>query len=76
NHSNPAERISAARALQLFTIDNARLAFEERDKGTIEVGKLADLTVLREDPLRVAPERIKDIAVAMTIVGGEVRFKE
>ena len=76
NHSNPAERISPMRALELFTIDNARLAFEERDKGTIEVGKLADLTVLREDPLRVAPERIKDIAVAMTIVGGEVRFKE
>ena len=75
NHSNPAERIDATRALQLFTADNARLAFEEADKGTIEVGKLADLTVLREDPTRVAPERIKDIAVAMTIVGGNVRWR-
>jgi len=43
---------------------------------TIEAGKLADLTVLREDPLRVTSVRIKDIRVAMTIVGGEVRFKE
>ncbi len=74
NHSNPAERIDARRALELFTIDNARLAFEEDDKGTIEVGKLADLTVLRENPLQVATEHIKDIEVAMTIIGGAVRW--
>lgn len=75
NHSNPAERISAQRALELFTIDNARLAFEEDEKGTIEVGKLADLTVLSADPRTVAPEHIQDIMVTMTIVDGDVRWQ-
>lgn len=74
NHSNPVERISPQRALELFTIDNARLAFEEGDKGTIEAGKLADLTVLGADPRSVEPEAIRDIPVRMTIVGGEVRW--
>ena len=76
NHTNPRERISPRRALELFTIDNARLAFEERDKGTVEVGKLADLTVLKEDPLAVDPEHIQEIEVAMTIVGGAVRWQQ
>ena len=75
NHSNPVERITVQRAIELFTIDNARLAFEEDDKGTLEVGKLADLTVLHEDPFQVEPERIKDIEVIMTIVGGVVRWR-
>ncbi len=74
NHSNPAERISPQRALELFTIDNARLAFEEDEKGTIEPGKLADLTVLSADPRTIEPQRIKDIDVTMTIVGGSIRW--
>lgn len=75
NHSNPAERISPRRALELFTVDNARLAFEEADKGSVEIGKLADLVALRENPLEVEPEHIKDIEVVMTIVGGQVRWR-
>lgn len=72
NHSNLHERITPQRALELFTIDNARIAFEEAEKGSIEIGKFADLTILREDPLTVAPERIKDIDVMKTIVRGRV----
>ena len=75
NHSNPVERIGVERALQLFTIDNARLAFEEDEKGTLEVGKLGDLAVLRADPRAVSPEQIKDIGIAMTIVGGDMRWR-
>ncbi len=74
NHSNPAERISPQRALELFTIDNARLAFEEDEKGTIVPGKLADLTVLSADPRTIEPHGIKDIDVTMTIVGGSIRW--
>jgi predicted amidohydrolase YtcJ len=74
NHSNPAERLEPERALQLYTLDNAYLGFEEADKGSIEVGKLGDLVVLDADPTAVAPEGIADIPALMTIIGGEVVY--
>jgi predicted amidohydrolase YtcJ len=72
NHSNPAERLDVERALRLYTLDNAYLAFEEADKGSIEVGKLGDLVILDDDPTAVAPEAIAEIPVAMTVAGGEI----
>lgn len=74
NHSNPAERIPVDRALQLYTLDNAWLAFEEKEKGSIEVGKLADLVVLAQDPSAVDPEDIESIPVEITICGGEIVY--
>ena len=74
NHSNPAERLEVEQALRLYTLDNASMAFEEADKGSIEVGKLGDLVVLAEDPFEVEPERIKDIPVEMTVVGGQTVY--
>jgi predicted amidohydrolase YtcJ len=76
NHSNPTERLGVERALQLYTLDNAALAFEERDKGSLEVGKLGDLVALSNDPRSVAPECIADIAVEMTVVGGEIVYSK
>jgi predicted amidohydrolase YtcJ len=43
-------------------------------KGSVEVGQLADLAVLSEDPTAVSPERIAGLAVIATIVGGELRY--
>ena len=74
NHSNPAERLEVEPALRLYTLDNASMAFEETDKGSIAVGKLGDLVVLAEDPFEVEPERIKDIPVEMTVVGGQTVY--
>lgn len=74
NHSNPSERVSPERALRLWTIDNARLAFEERNKGTLEVGKLADIVVLDDDPLTVPPATMAAIKVVLTIKGGTVTY--
>jgi len=68
------EAIPAAAALRMFTINAAYNGFDERIKGSIEPGKLADLAVLAEDPLAIAPERIKDIPVDMTIVDGRIAF--
>jgi predicted amidohydrolase YtcJ len=76
NHSNPAERLDVQRALQLYTLDNAALAFEEGDKGSLQVGKLGDLVVLADDPTAVAPDAIADIAVEMTVIGGEIVFSK
>ena len=56
----------------MYTLAGAHASLEERLKGSIEVGKLADMVVLSADPTGVAPEEIKDICVEKTIIGGEV----
>jgi predicted amidohydrolase YtcJ len=71
----PEERISVAEAFAMHTTTAAYAGFEEDDKGTLEVGKLADLAVLAEDPFQIEPERIKDLKVEMTIVGGEIKYQ-
>jgi predicted amidohydrolase YtcJ len=68
------QAISVDEAIRMFTINAAYNAFEEKIKGSIEVGKIADFAVLAEDPHDVEPERIKDIAVDMTIVDGNMAF--
>ena len=66
----PAERLTAEEAIRMYTIHAAHASFDERDKGTIEPGKLADLVVLGHDPMTVAPESIASIPVLATVVGG------
>jgi len=70
--SFPEEQISVDKALRMYTIDAAFASFEENAKGSIEVGKLADLVVLSRDPRRVPPDKIRDIVVEMTFVGGRM----
>jgi predicted amidohydrolase YtcJ len=64
------QRLSAAEALRAVTLDAAFQHFEERRKGSIEVGKLADMAVLSANPLRVAADDIKDITVLATLKEG------
>jgi predicted amidohydrolase YtcJ len=75
NHPNVGQRLSVREALQIFTINGAKIAFEEDKKGTIEAGKFADFVVLSKDPFAVNPDEIKDIGVLMTVVGGEVVYQ-
>jgi len=70
----PGERITVEQALPLYTINSAYASFEEKMRGSIEVGKLADLVVLSDDPLTISTDRIGDIKVDMTIVDGEVVY--
>ncbi len=62
-------------ALYSYTMGNAIAAFEEDIKGSLSVGKLADITVLSQDLLTVADESIIDTEIVMTIVGGKIRFR-
>ncbi|MEK7379194.1 MAG: amidohydrolase, partial [Candidatus Binatota bacterium] len=71
----PEERISVGEAFAMHTTTAAFVGFEENQKGTLEVGKLADIAVLPEDPFEVQPEKIKDLKVEMTIVGGEIKYQ-
>ncbi|HDQ06293.1 MAG TPA: amidohydrolase [Candidatus Bathyarchaeota archaeon] len=71
----PEEQITFDEALRMYTVNAAYASFEETVKGTIEEGKLADLTVLSDDPTAVSPSRIGGISVYMTIVGGKVVYQ-
>jgi hypothetical protein len=71
----PELRITVPEALRAVTIDAAWMNFEEKIKGSIEAGKMADFAVLEENPLEVDPSEIKDIRVLKTIVGGRVVFE-
>lgn len=71
----PEERIGVAEAFAMHTTTAAFAGFEENYKGTLEVGKLADIAILPEDPFEIPGERIKDIKVETTIVGGEIKYE-
>jgi predicted amidohydrolase YtcJ len=72
---NPRERISVEAALRHFTVDSAYASFDEKDKGTLTAGKLADFVVLSEDILQVPPERILRTRVLLTVMGGRDTFR-
>ena len=67
----PEERMTLEEAIRACTIVPAYASFEEDVKGSIEVGKLADLVVLGRDILTVPQEEIRDIPVLMTMIGGK-----
>ena len=68
----PEEAVSMKDALTMYTRNGAFLTREEKTKGSLEVGKLADMVVLPEDLLSVSPEKLLTMKVDMTIVGGKV----
>jgi len=72
----PEERITVDEALRMYTVNAAYASSEENVKGSIEKGKLADLTVLSGDPRTVPPSKIGDIKVSLTIVGGKMVYQE
>jgi predicted amidohydrolase YtcJ len=66
----PHQRVSREEALRAATLNGAYLTFEEEKKGSIEPGKWADLVVLDDDLLVLPEDRIKDLPIRMTVVGG------
>ena len=72
---HPEQALSREQALKMFTAWPAYAAFEERDKGSIEAGKLADFTVLSEDIMKIPEPEILTTTCAMTVIGGEIVFE-
>ena len=70
----PDERISVEEAIRAYTLNTAYASFEEDIKGSITVGKLADLVVLSDNLLTIDPNSIKDVTIDMTVVGGRVVY--
>jgi predicted amidohydrolase YtcJ len=71
----PDQRMSRLEALKSYTINPAYAAFEEESKGTLKVGKYADVVVLSKDILTVAASEIPSTEIRYTIVGGKVRYR-
>jgi len=70
----PGEKISVENAIKCYTLNAAYASFEEKSKGSIEVGKLADFVVLSDDILAIDPVKIKDVVVDMTLFDGEIVY--
>jgi predicted amidohydrolase YtcJ len=73
--ANPEEAIPVLEAIKMQTIWAAYAGFEEQVKGSIEVGKLADLVVLSSDPLTTAPEALASIRPETVVLDGKVAYK-
>jgi predicted amidohydrolase YtcJ len=71
---NPGEAVTAEQALAAYTRGSAYASHQERIKGSIAPGKLADLVVLSEDPTAVSPDRIAALEVLATLIAGQSRY--
>jgi predicted amidohydrolase YtcJ len=71
----PEQKIGIAEAIEGYTIGAAYAEFQEREKGSITVGKLADLVILDGDPFTMPPVELRDLSVQTTIVGGRVVYQ-
>ena len=70
-----SQRISVEEAIRVGTINGAHASFEDKLKGSIEPGKLADLVVLERDPFREHPSKLVDIPIERTMTGGAWVFE-
>lgn len=72
----PGQRLSVEEALRLYSINAAIATQEEKEKGSIEEGKLADLTVLSENPMMIASDELANVRIEMTIIGGRIMYQK
>ena len=71
----PEQKLTIEQAIKCYTLNSAYAAFQENVKGSIEVGKLADMIVLNDNLLTIDPVKIKDVKVDMTIFDGKVIYE-
>ena len=71
----PDQKLTVDEALRIFTVEGAYASFEEDIKGTLEVGKLADIVVLEKNLFDIEPEEIKDVKVDLTIMDGKIVYE-
>jgi predicted amidohydrolase YtcJ len=72
---HPEQSLTRRQAIELYTINNAYLTFEEKEKGSLEPGKLADFIVLDKDLLNCPVDDVKDIEVDQTYLGGKCVYQ-
>ena len=72
----PEQKITVDEAVRAFTWGSAYAEFQEDVKGTLEIGKLADLIILSQDLFKLDPSKVADMKVSLTMVGGKVVYQE
>ena len=68
----PEQKLTVAESVEAYTMGSAYAEFQEKEKGSITAGKLADMVLLSDDIFTIAPEQIRDVKVLKTIVGGKI----
>ncbi len=72
--NTPLQKLTVEQALKAYTLGSAYAEFQEQEKGSLEVGKLADMVVLSKDIFNIPPEEISEAEVEMTILGGKIVY--
>src|SRR3974377_871883 len=72
----PEQKLTVPEAVEAYTMGSAYAEFQEKEKGSITSGKLADMVLLSEDIFAIAPEKIRDVHVMKTILGGKVIYEQ
>jgi len=70
----PEQQLAVAEAVEAYTIGSAYAEFQDKEKGTIAAGKLADMVLLSEDIFSIPPEKIREVRILKTFVGGKLVF--
>lgn len=71
NHANPAQALTVPEALRMCTINGYRATFDEAERGSLEVGKIADMVMLSENPCKMEPARLHELHVEQLLLGGK-----
>jgi predicted amidohydrolase YtcJ len=70
----PEQKLTVAEAIEAFTMGSAYAEFQEKEKGSITTGKLADMVILSDDIFAIDPAKIRDVKVLKTFVGGKLVY--
>jgi hypothetical protein len=71
----PEQKLTIAEAIEVYTLGSAYAEFQEKQKGSITVGKLADVVLLSDDLFSIDPKAIRDVKVELTVVGGRIVYQ-
>jgi len=71
NHYVPEQSLTIPEALRMFTYEAARMSFDEKERGTLEVGKIADMTILNKNPLSLEPKQLRELKAEMLLLAGK-----
>ena len=76
NHSNPAQAVSIRQALRMATYNGYRASFDEKERGSLEEGKIADMVILSANPYELPADRLMELKVEKLILGGKEYEKQ